>query len=700
MNFTDFKRSKFLIIAGTIAILAITSFYLRMWPGLSGNPDVISSVGMDDPMYNLRMVEQMVANFPVYNWFDPMTYYPAGQPRHWGPLFTLISAFGCYLTGAVTKTDIASVCLFIPGYMAAVMVPVVYVIVRKISDEISGIIAALFIAIIPGQYFFRSYYGYFDHHIGEVLFSTLFCMVYIIAILYCREKPVQIFDSQTWKKPMILGIVCGVIYVLGLAIMPTQILFALIVAIFTPVWFMIQRNTGHIGASVLVINTATFLVSIFGFFLIGSDLTQSGMNFYTLGHPIAYCLIIIGTWILFGFSYYLKDKGLLHYILALSGVTILGIILLAVFIPSLFNYFIGNAVMFFGDDIHWQTIQEARSWTITDAWHSFNYALILFVGGYLVLFNRFRKNLNPSYLLIIIWSSLIFYATIKHIRYEYFFAVPLAIMAAITVGSAINVVITKYSVYKKTEPQQISSYSRTVKAKKTKIPEPTHLISSYKLISSILVFILVIACVLLFINNALTTDFSIGVFKLNEDWRESCTWLAQNTPDTGLNFLRNYDKDSYELPPESYGIMSWWDYGHIILEIGNRPPNANPFQFGVDGDYGAARFFITTKEDVATNILDKLQTKYVMTDSEMDTGKFVPMAIWNNTETGGTPFMQTYIIPNPDNPNTGDQVPFFQKPYYETIVSRLHNFDGSMKEPDKVYFIQYMKPNGTLTAPL
>ena len=50
--------------------------------------------------------------------------------------------------------------------------------------------------------------------------------------------------------------------------------------------------------------------------------------------------------------------------------------------------------------------------------------------------------------------------------------------------------------------------------------------------------------------------------------------------------------------------MSWWDYGHLITTIGRRIPNANPFQQGVNGDYGAAAYFMTTSEDTANNILN------------------------------------------------------------------------------------------------
>ena len=366
-----------------------------------------------------------MANFPNIAWFDPMTFFPEGQPMHWGPLFPLLSSAICLILGAHSRPEIISVCLLIPCVMAAILVPVVFYIVKKVADWKAGLIAAFFLAICPGQFFFRSYYGYYDHHIGEVLFSTLFCLGYVYTLVYCRQHPVDIADRQTWRIPTILGLICGVLYVSGLALMPTMILFALLVGMFTPVWFIIQRYLGHLGGSALIVNTVTFLIAIIGFFIIGIH-GEGGLNYYTIGHPFSYALIILGTWILFGFSWVLRARPFSHYIISLLGVSILGGILLAIVSPDLFNYLLANANAFFGQEIHWKTIQEARPWTFNDAWRTFQYSLILFVIGIGVLLNRFRKELCPSSAFILIWSVVILFATMQHIRYEYYFAVPVA----------------------------------------------------------------------------------------------------------------------------------------------------------------------------------------------------------------------------------------------------------------------------------
>jgi dolichyl-diphosphooligosaccharide--protein glycosyltransferase len=135
--------------------------------------------------------------------------------------------------------------------------------------------------------------------------------------------------------------------------------------------------------------------------------------------------------------------------------------------------------------------------------------------------------------------------------------------------------------------------------------------------------------------------------------------------------------------------MSWWDYGHLITYIAKRIPNANPFQRGVAGPTGAAAYFLLPSEDATNAILDTLGTKYVVTDVEMDTGKFYAMATWYNSSVGGQPYTDVYAMQSSQNPSQLVPVQGFTQNYYETMVSRLHNFDGSMTEPAQVYYIEY-----------
>ena len=119
----------------------------------------------------------------------------------------------------------------------------------------------------------------------------------------------------------------------------------------------------------------------------------------------------------------------------------------------------------------------------------------------------------------------------------------------------------------------------------------------------------------------------------------------------GVGYLTIYDKKTFEYPGQAYGVMSWWDYGHMIMYLAKRIPNANPFQQGVAGPDGAAAYFIATSEDTANAILDHDGTRYIVTDFQMDSGKFPAMATWYNASLAADPYMKTLFIPSQSNPD-------------------------------------------------
>lgn len=180
---------------------------------------------------------------------------------------------------------------------------------------------------------------------------------------------------------------------------------------------------------------------------------------------------------------------------------------------------------------------------------------------------------------------------------------------------------------------------------------------------------------------------------MNPDWKESLIWMGNNTPATGLNYNGVYDKSMFTLPDTAYGVMSWWDYGHMITYIAKRIPNANPFQQGITGSAGSATFFMSTSEQDADTVLDNARTKYVITDAEMDTGKFWAMATWHNTTESTSPYQMTLIVPARSGSSDYQIASLNQEPYYRTMISRLHNFDGSLTKGTIAYYVEYADPS-------
>jgi len=210
----------------------------------------------------------------------------------------------------------------------------------------------------------------------------------------------------------------------------------------------------------------------------------------------------------------------------------------------------------------------------------------------------------------------------------------------------------------------------------------------------VVAIILVVFLALLYASSALSAEYAVassGALRMNPDWKESLEWMNTHTPDPGLDYSKIYSKTDFTYPNQAYGVMSWWDYGHLITYIAKRIPNANPFQAGVAGPYGAAAYFMSENESNANNILNHDGTKYVVTDIEMDTGKFWAMATWFNVTLGQEPYEKVYLVPDQYNPGQYSGVSLYDTRYYQTMISKLHNFDGSMAEPTTAYYVEYME---------
>ena len=187
LSFWNDRRYRYGILGGIVLILTVLAFWIRALPfsDLAGTGNMIAG---PDAWYNLRLIEIALANNFGYIHFEPMTLYPTGQEIVWGPLFTWIASAVVALTGVGTRPEVIDAAGWVPALLGAVMVPVMYWFGSRIGNWKTGLISALFIAVIGGQYLSRSLYGHLDHHIAETLFSTLFCLLYVVALYLLPQR--------------------------------------------------------------------------------------------------------------------------------------------------------------------------------------------------------------------------------------------------------------------------------------------------------------------------------------------------------------------------------------------------------------------------------------------------------------------------------------------------------------------------------
>ncbi|MDD1673805.1 MAG: oligosaccharyl transferase, archaeosortase A system-associated, partial [Methanomicrobiales archaeon] len=690
---TNIEKFRPYFILILIIILAVFAIWIRLltMPQLFGDNQFL--LGEEpDISYNLRLVEQMIANFPSYPSFEAMTKYPYGTLITWGPLFTFIVTACCILTGAVTKPEIVGVAYAVPPILAAIMIPVMYYLGKMLSNWKTGLISAIFISIVSGQFLYRSLYGFADHHVAEVLFSTIFALAYVAALVHIKTQKMDYRDLQTLKSPLVFGILAGFSFVLGLWTMPTMVLFALITALFTLIQFSIDFYKGKKSDYLLFINIITFLIVILGTLVVGLRTSGFDLVLYSPAHIIAYGLIITGSLILYALTQVIETKKI-YYPLSIAVIGVVGLGLVYLLFPGVFSAFIGSFNLMFGAGAVTLTIQELRPWSLTEAWYTFGFGFILALGGIGYTIYRNIKEEKPEQIFLLVWALVILYATFNHVRYEYYLGPVIAILAALVTGAVLSKGYPEVQKFllkrKKTKPvaEEKPALKRKGKAEKKAAAK-----SSYDA-SLVITFFLVAAFGVLFVGMSTNYDYQIGnalgYNTMHPDWRETLEWMGNNTPSPGIDYYTIYNQNTFQYPPQSYGVMSWWDYGHWITFFGHRIPHANPFQEGVVGVNGSASFFISPTEIQTTTIADNLGTKYVITDFEMDTGKFWAMATWYNETLGAAPYSDVFLITSPENPLSYEPVTLYPQNYFETTISRLHNFDGSMTDPSTVYYIVY-----------
>ena len=703
MERIDLKNRRTQLIFGLVALFSIFALWLRLLPMLNmGNTDVLMMVASDDPLYNLRQVEQILANFPNYAWYDPMSLFPTGMPVPWGPLFPTIIAVFCLVTGATTRPEIISTGLLIPPLMGTMIVAIMYFVGKTCGDWKTGLLASGFTAIVSGQFFYRSFYGYMDHHIAEVLFSTIFCLLYMYVIFSEKDTKIDLKNISSNKKTLFLSGLTGIAYLLGLFVMPTMIIFALIVGIFTIIQFVIDVVRGKTSEYLLVINTVIFAIAIIG--LLAYGLKDPGVNliFYSVGHVYAYLALIGGTGFLYGVARFVKEKDWYYYPAVLIGSGIAFSLILFIITPPLYNMFINSFFAFFGQGAVSNTVQEARGWTSDLAWMTFNYGIILMLGGALVMLYHNLRDEHPHQIFALVWSLVMLFSTWQHVRYEYYLAVNVALLSAVCVSftfeygwTDIRRLATRMSSEIEDPEFNKGGKEEPPRSKKQKKTHKKGSETSQLNYITIAFVIFSVGLGILFAYTSASLSYSNAAgdsIRMNPDWRESLDWMGNNTPETGVNYTTIYNPRTFQYPPEAYGVMSWWDYGHMITYIAKRIPNANPFQSGVVGPTGSANYFMSISEDEGNQVLDRAKTRYIITDIEMDTGKFWAMATWYNASVAASPYQMNLLTPAQNNPNSYESVLLNTQQYYLTMISRLHNFDGSLTTPTSAYYIEYADP--------
>lgn len=672
-----------LILFGCLAV------FLRLWPILAVRGDLLGHVETGDSLYLLRQVEFMLPGFPSYTTYDPMTFFPYGTYVNWGPVFASIVTFSCLISGAVTRQEIIGTAVLVPPLLAALLVPLTYLIGKSLKDWLCGMTAALFIAVMPGNFFATSSFGVIDHHVAEALFGCAFVLCYLTSLRSAsaaNDNPGHL--KNTWRV-LFLSLLCGAVYVAGYLTMPTFIIFAFLVAVFTVVQSVFDVHARRDFLYLVGINTWVFGCALAGSLSYIRFPQSFLLTYYSMGHPLAFILIIFGTGGLYLISRVLEKKPFILYPVVLFILAAGAAIVSAFAAPSLFNTAINGLMEAFGQKVFAVTVVEARPLDFADLLSTYQFGLFLFLGGFLVLARRVLKDRYPPDLLCLSWGVLLLVMSLMHGRYEYLLGAPFAVIAALAVSWAVGFRRSGKTSAAGGETRQSSSGPTGNMKRRRHEGRPLRKDRQHHDTRGESLFILGVTLGACFVGTAIWSDLHLTPPAPPAGWPGAMDWLRSNTPDIGIGYNVSYSEDRFSYPSQAYGIMSWWDYGHMITFLAHRIPNTNPFQEGLRGKYGAPAFFLSRDEKSATHILEKDGSKYVITDFDLVSSKFWAIATYQDPVNVTSPYISFMTARVGQENGIEKPVSFLRPEFHETMVSRLQLFDGAMQVPGQVDYVEY-----------
>jgi len=516
---------------------------------------------------------------------------------------------------------------------------------------------------------------------------------------------VDLKKGASFFFPVVFSIGAGISLFLALLSSTTVILVLLVIAIYTAVQYILDYYQGNNSDHLLIVNS--ILLSVTAVLLLLFCIRQPGTSItqYSIGVVYVQGAIIAETIVLAILSRSCADKKWL-YTMCLAVIAIGGFILIQTnpLLSAISNQALG---LVFGSSAYSVGIVETLPWTLPNAWDNFNFALVLMLGGLMVLAYALVKKRESNTVFLAVWSVVLLLLTIQFQRFLYYFTVNIALLSAICIAGALT--LREEKIHQCLAPvtsrffparvlskdilldQSSGSLPKQNKKREQKRPDhtPANRVESLKDILVVLVLIITAVFVVLSLSQDISYGLKTPEHTLSPDWIESLKWLGANSPDTGIDYYLSYNAAGFTYPSQSYGIMAVWDAGHWITVFSHRIPITNPFQDNLGGANGGAAYFLSANESKANTILQHFGGKYVITDSNMAVDTFTNLVPWQSGSVDISPYIKWFMIPETGDSSHLLKVHRYVNGYFQTMVARLHTFDGSMTGPGTVQYTKY-----------
>lgn len=341
-----------------------------------------------DAWYHMRLVDNMMVNFPVPLEWDMFIIFPGGMHVGYFPLLSWMIT----IPGQLFNYEVVGALL--PPILGALTLIPIYFICKTLWKDWVGLIACTLVMILPTELFHRSLLGFTDHHILEVFF-----MVNTILFLILIHK-----DGKL--KWAFLG---GV--TLGLYLSSWTGGLLIVVPIW--IWFFItflyklkrEESVKELCRNLsLVFGIGLLLYLPNMFFIKGVVLFALTMGIITASFPVLFWLSKVCSW---------KRTTWIT-----TGSLLVVLVVSSIYLPELMK--LPRLILINPGT----TIQEAMYSSPRLLMAQYGISLLLFLGGLGLAIKR-KENL-----LLIIWCLFMFVLAIGQRRWNYYSTITNSIMAA------------------------------------------------------------------------------------------------------------------------------------------------------------------------------------------------------------------------------------------------------------------------------
>ncbi|WP_207587630.1 oligosaccharyl transferase, archaeosortase A system-associated [Halomontanus rarus] len=664
-----------------------------------------------DSWYHWRMVQWTAENYPHTMPFEVWTGFPTGQySGQFGTLFDQIVVTAAMIVGLgdpSPETLYTVSLLAVPVMATLVAIPVFY-IGRRLGGTLGGVVSVLLLALAPGTFFYRSTTGQLDHHIGEVLFMAIAVLAMMVALRVAeREKPIYELlldgDRDGLKTPALYSVLAGVALSLYIWVWPAGVVLIGIFGVFFAVQLCLDYVRGVSPDHVAFVGAVSLGVTgVITVLLMEGGGTGTGVTSFGYLQPITAFLVAFGcvfmAWLARQWNGFDIDRR--SYPAAIGGLIVATFLVMALALPDLYSTLVGNLtgrlipINASETGLTVAEVQPPDNFTqhVVD---EFGMAFYTMVAGLVLLVlcpfvGSLERDYRAEYTLIIVWSLFLTSMAATQTRFAYYLVLAVAVVNAVFVADIVRLFDLGGSV------EQLRS------------------IETYQVIVVIMVALLLFAPLLPPIANVTAWDRGDQAYPSDDAmaWEEANHWLEGNSPEPGdwagaghedeLEYYGTYEYPEggdFDYPEGSYGVLSWWDYGHLITVQGERIPHSNPFQ---QHARSSSAFLTAQSEERGELLLDGIaaegesvydmsddelesvvgngtdsneEMRYVMIDHKMAGGKFGAITQWAGPGYG------TYV--NQEQYTIGENEAGLQSPsgnYDETMLASLYLEDATELE--------------------